>query len=163
MIIFNRVNLGCGGEDVRDKFLNIDIQEFDGVDFVCDARDLKEVENDSVKFLVAQHLLEYIPRSDMVNTLKEWYRILSSDGHLEIRCTDISKLTQALYLHNISPELGMTDEMVISLLYGQQLHEYDIRYNGFTSSFLQGVLKGIGFVIEHNTYEDLDFIITAKK
>ena len=159
---FSRINLGCGN-DIREKSLNIDIQEFDGVDFVCDARDLKEIADNSVKFLVAQHLLEYIPRADMIKALKEWYRILLPDGRLEIRTTDISKLTQALYLHNISPELGMTDEMVISLLYGQQFDSYDIRYNGFTSSFLQGILKGIGFTIEHNTYEDLDFILTVKK
>lgn len=159
---FNKVNIGCGN-DIRDKFLNIDIQEFKGVDFVCDARDLEVIEDNSVKFLVAQHLLEYIPREDMVPTLQEWYRVLLPGGLLEIRTTDISKLTQALYLNNISPELGMTDEMVISLLYGQQLNKYDIRYNGFTSSFLQGVLKGIGFSIENNTYEDLDFILTVKK
>lgn len=159
---FRKVNIGCGN-DIRDKFLNIDIQEFKGVDFVCDARDLEVIEDNSVKFLVAQHLLEYIPREDMVPTLQEWYRVLLPGGLLEIRTTDISKLTQALYLNNISPELGMTDEMVISLLYGQQLNKYDIRYNGFTSSFLQGVLKGIGFSIENNTYEDLDFILTVKK
>lgn len=162
MQLFEKVNLGSG-EDVRKGFLNIDIRDLKGVNFVADVRDLKEIESDSVLFLVAQHLLEYIPRADMLSTLKEWYRILKPKGRLEIRTTDIAKLTQSLYLNNISTELGMTEEMVLSLLYGQQLHEYDIRYNGFTSLFLQGILKGIGFTIEHNVYEDLDFILTVKK
>jgi len=163
MRVFNKINLGAGSDIRNPGWLNIDIQPFPGVDFVCDARDLESIEDNSVKFLVAQHLLEYIPRQDMLPTLKEWHRILLPDGLLEIRTTDISQLTKALYLNGISLEMGLHDEMVISLLYGQQLTEYDTRYNGFTPSFFQGVLIGCGFTIQGNVIEDLDFIITARK
>jgi hypothetical protein len=162
MPVFDKLNLGCG-VDIRPDFLNIDIQSLPGVDFVCDARDLEAIEDSSVKFIVAQHFLEYIPRQDMISSFLEWKRILKPGGLLEIRSTDISQLTKALYLHGISPEMGLHDEMVISLLYGQQLHEYDIRCNGFTPSFLQGVLVGCGFTIQGNVIEDLDFITTARK
>lgn len=157
-----KINAGSG-EDVRTGFINVDIQNLPGVDLLLDCRDLSIFDDESVDFIVAQRLLEYIPRKDMLLTLKEWYRVLKINGCVEIRVTDISLLTKSLYLNNVSSEMGFHDEMVISLIYGQQLSEYDVKYNGFTSSFLQGVLTGCGFTIINSEKEDLDCIITGQK
>jgi ubiquinone/menaquinone biosynthesis C-methylase UbiE len=158
----NKLNLGAG-TDIRKDFVNIDIQKFPGVDAIIDVIDLSPIEDESVDFIVAQHLLGFIRRKDMLPALTEWRRVLKPHGVLEIRALDISKLTQAMYLNHISPEMGLHNEMVISLLYGQQLDDYDIRYNGFTPSFLGGILVGCGFGITNNVIEDMDFILTAKK
>lgn len=159
-----KLNLGCGGSDIRTDAVNVDIQMFSGVDAAMNAFDLRVIDNDSVDFIVVQHLLEYIPRKHMLAAINEWRRILKPRvGHLEIRVTDISQLTKAMYLCGISKEMGLSDEMVIALLYGQQLDEYDIRYNGFTSSFLQGLLTGCGLVVVNNVIEDIDIIITGCK
>ena len=157
-----KINVGCG-EDIRAGFINADIQNLSGIDLSIDCRNLNIFDDESIDFIVAQRLLEYIPRRDMLSTLKEWYRILKPNGCVEIRVTDISFLTKSLYLNSISSEMGLSDEMVISLIYGQQLSEYDVKYNGFTSSFLQGVLTGCGFTIIHSTKEDIDCIITGQK
>ena len=157
-----QLNLGCY-KDCRKNFINIDIQPFDGVDQVIDATELKGFSDNSVDFIVAQHLLEYIPRKKMVPALTEWLRVLKKECPLEIRITDLAKVTQSLYLNGISDEMGLHHEMVISMLYGKQKDSFDIRYNGFTSDFLQGVLTGIGYTINFVTTEGYDVIITAVK
>jgi predicted SAM-dependent methyltransferase len=157
-----KLNLGCG-IDIRPDFTNIDIQSFPGVNKVQDAIVLSDIADESVDFIVAQHFLEYIPRFAMVTALSEWLRVLKKNAALEIRVTDLSKITQSLYLHGISDEMGLHHEMVISMLYGKQKDQYDIRYNGFTSDFLQGVLVGLGYNINYVVSEGFDVIITAVK
>ncbi len=157
-----KLNLGSG-PDVRAGFINIDIQPFAGVDIIQDASVLTQYANESVDFMVAQHLLEYIPRPRMVATLTEWLRVLKPGAPLEIRVSDLSKITQSLYLNSISDEMGLHHEMVISMLYGKQKNPHDIRYNGFTSDFLQGVLVGLGYTLNFVVSEGYDVIITAVK
>lgn len=157
-----KLNLGCGA-DARPGFVNIDIQSFPGVDIIQDVSALAQFTDSSVDFMVAQHLLEYIPRPLMIKTLTEWFRILKPGAPLEIRVSDLSKITQSLYLNGISDEMGLHHEMVISMLYGKQKNIHDIRYNGFTSDFLQGVLVGLGYTLNFVVSEGYDVIITAVK
>ncbi len=157
------LNLGCR-TDIRPGFINIDIQPFPGVDKVRDACDLKDMADSSVDFIVAQHLLEYLPRKKMIAALTEWLRVLKPGHPLEIRVTDLAKVTQSLYLNtSVSDEMGLHHEMVISLLYGKQIDDWDTRYNGFTSDFLQGVLAGIGYTINFVVSEGYDVVITVVK
>ena len=157
-----QLNLGCW-KDIRPDFVNIDIQDFPGVNRVLDATKLAEFADNSVDFIVAQHLLEYIPRKQMLPALSEWHRVLKQGCPLEIRVTDLATMTRSLYLNSVSDEMGIHHEMVIALLYGKQKDTFDIRYNGFTSDFLQGVLTGIGYTVINVVSEEHDVIITALK
>lgn len=157
-----KLNLGCG-EDIRKGYVNIDIQKLDGVNKVKSAEDLSDYADDSVDFVVAQHLLEYLPRKTMLKALTEWRRVLRPECALEIRVTDLAQLTKALYLNTISKEMGLHHEMVLSLIYGRQDSDYDIRHNGFTAEFLQGVLTGLGMRVVNSVTEEYDIIVTAVK
>ena len=160
----DKLNLGCGIDVREEEYINIDIQPLPDIDLVADVMELHFIPDGSISYIVAQHLLEYIPRPRMVETLNEWKRMLSVDSVLEIRVTDIGLVTKQLYLNDqVSKEMGLHNEMVLSLLYGKQLDEYDTRYNGFTSEFLQGVLTGCGFKIIGVVHEDYDVIISAMK
>ena len=157
-----KLNVGCG-TDIRPGFVNTDIQAFPNVDRVADATVLEEYADDSVEFIVAQHFFEYIPRALLLPTLLEYKRVLKRGKALELRVTDLSNLTKYLYLNDISKEMGLHHEMIVSLLYGNQKNGHDIRYNGFTSDFLQGLLIGLGFLVNHVAKEDFDIIITVVK
>ena len=158
-----KLNLGCGPQDIRPDYVNIDIVDYPGVDKVADARNLSFYENDSVEYIVAQHLLEYIPRKDMSSTLREWHRVLKQDSHLEIRVTDIATIFKSAFHNSISGEMGIPVEMVLSLLYGKQENENDIKLNGFSATYLQGVLSVLGFSCTNMVYENYDIILSAKK
>jgi SAM-dependent methyltransferase len=157
-----KINLGCGG-DIRSDFVNMDIQLFPDIDAGMNAFDLRVIKDDSIDFIVVQHLLEYIPRKHMLSAINEWKRILRPEGHLEIRVVDLDFLMRSKYLNGVSKEMGLHSEMVISLIYGQQLNEYDIRYNGFDSELLEGILIGCGFSIANKVKEDIDIIVTGYK
>ncbi len=157
-----KLNLGAG-TDIRPDFLNVDIKNLPGINIVSDASNLPSLEDNSVEFIVAQHLLEYIPRANMTMALHEWKRLLKKHASLEIRVTDFAQLTKALYLNTVSPEMGLHHEMVLALIYGHQIDKNDIRFNGFTSEFLQGVLTGVDLKIINVVIEDYDLIVTAIK
>lgn len=156
-----KLNLGCG-TDIRNDFINVDIKALPGVNVIADVTEL-ELKNNSIDFIVAQHLLEFIPRKKLISLLQKLYSFLTSGGYLEIRITDLSLVTKALYLNTVSKEMGLHHEMVIALLYGQQLDEFDIRLNGFTVEFLEGLLVGIGFKVNTIVSENFDSIITVRK
>lgn len=158
-----KLNLGCG-RDIRGGFTNIDVANYPDINMQADARKLDMYLDNSVDFIVAQHLLEYIPRKHMVLSLREWYRVLKPNGELEIRVTDLALLCRNLYQNGISPEMGMAEEMVTALIYGRQSNNWDIKYNGFTAGTLQGVMYGVGFrAISNVAREDLDVIVTGVK
>jgi ubiquinone/menaquinone biosynthesis C-methylase UbiE len=157
-----KLNIGCG-EDIREDFVNIDVQSFPGVQKIRAGNDLHDYADNSVDFIVASHLLEYIPRKEMLSYLTEWQRVLKPECALEIRVTDLAQLTKALYLNTISKEMGLHHEMVLSLIYGRQSTDHDIRQNGFTGEFLQGILTGLGFRIVNSVVEEYDIIVTAVK
>lgn len=157
-----KLNLGCG-EDVREGFYNVDIRPLPGVDLVANACKLPTIASNSVDFIVAQHLLEYIPRARMVEALYEWRRLLKSGGVLEVRVVDLEDVTKEMYMNTKSGEMGLHHEMVLSMLYGRQDNPHDVRFNGFTQQFLEGVLTGCGYEINNCVKEDYDVIVTAIK
>ncbi len=157
-----QLNLGCG-DDIRKGFHNIDIRPIPGVDLVANACKLPIYKTESVNFIVAQHLLEYIPRKRMVMALSEWWRVLGYGGVLELRVTDIEAVTKEMYASTISGEMGLHHEMVLAFLYGKQDGEHDVCFNGFTQQFLEGVLTGLNFKIDNYIKEEYDLIVTAIK
>ncbi len=157
-----KLNLGCGPLDIRPDYLNIDIQKFEGVGLVTDVRTIP-LESNSIEYIVAQHILEYIPRKDMIPALQEWKRLLKPGSNMEIRVLDIGLLTKAMYLNQVSSEMGIYHEMVLSLLYGAQISEHDLRYNGFTTEYLQGVVSGCGFITIGLVHEGYDVILSVQK
>lgn len=156
------LNLGCG-TDIRDKFINIDINDYPGTDIVADVRFLNMIKDGTVDFIVAQHLLEYIPRKDMMSTILMWRRKLKYEGIIEIRVGDIAAIAKSMVLNDTQDGRGVSNEMVISLMYGKQRDKYDIRFNGFSKSYLEGILVACEFEIINIDSEEFDFIITIMK
>ena len=157
----SKLNLGSG-TDIRPDYLNIDIVPYNGTNILCDIRHLP-LEDSSAEYIVAQHSLEYLPRRDVVPSLKEWRRVLKPGCHLEIRVLNLPALVKALFLNSISGEMGLPAEMVLALLYGGQKDKYNIIQSGFTSELLQGMLAGLGFQIASIVMEEHDIIVSAVK
>ena len=78
-----RLNLGCGNKKI-DGFIGVDIKD---ADIQADIRNLPFAD-ESVDEIMAIHVCEHIYLSQIVSVIKEWLRVLKTDGvmALELPC-----------------------------------------------------------------------------
>lgn len=130
-----KLNLGCG-DDIRKGYVNIDVQDLEGVDLVADVRDLP-FEEGEVEEIVAQDLLEHF--KNPVSVLKEWYRILKTNGIILIRVPDFEKCIDKEFIENTP--FYRTENRIL----GGRKDQYDIHKSLFTKEILEKRLEKAGF------------------
>ena len=133
------LNLGCGNNNF-DDCINIDCQEKCNPDLVCDIKYLPYDPN-SIDGIYALDVLEHLPRSLVLSTLKSWHKILKKKGFLILRLPDIKSVSEK-YLK------GKIDATEFSrLIYGgQEGNEFDnFHKSGFDEKTLTKILKKLGF------------------
>lgn len=77
-----KLHLGCGHIHLPE-YINIDIEPFEGVDLICDARSLPYGDN-SVDFIYSCALIEEFGRYEWVDVLKHWCDKLRSGATLRL-------------------------------------------------------------------------------
>jgi predicted SAM-dependent methyltransferase len=85
----NKLNLGCG-TDIRDGFINIDFRALPGVDIVSDVRHLDMFDDETCSYILAQDIIEHFPIAETNNILREWTRVLQTNGILEIQTPNMA-------------------------------------------------------------------------
>jgi predicted SAM-dependent methyltransferase len=135
-----RINLGCGF-DVRPGYLNVDLHAFHHPDLVADVRDLSMLPSGVYEEILAQDVLEHLPRTDAPRALAEWARLLRPGGVLVLRVPDLIGL---LGLFVERGTLG-EQEQIVQCLFGTQAYDGDFHQNGFTELLLRHRLHEAGF------------------
>lgn len=97
-----KLHLGAGNE-IREGFVNQDIRPLPGIDLVCDAREIPYIDNYFDEIL-ANDLLEHMPRLETEKTLREWNRILKIGGFLILKVPNLDVIFAWYYMKIISPE-----------------------------------------------------------
>ena len=110
-----RVNLGCGF-DRRERYLNVDFQSFHEPDLLADVRDLGLLPDGYYKEILAQDVLEHLPRTEVLPTLQGWSRKFTDGGRLILRVPDVLGLAKLLARR---PTLE-DHEILLQNLYGTQ-------------------------------------------
>jgi len=144
-----KLHIGCG-KKYLPGFKHVDVIAFDHVDYVCDARNLEMIENDSVSEIYACHVLEHVERDEVINVLREWARVLKSGGLLRLAIPDFAAITSE-YVEN-------KDLMNMQgLLYGGQTYDYNYHHVAFDFGMIEEMLNEAGF---HNVerYDWRDFL-----
>jgi len=130
-----QVNLGCGF-DRRDGYLNVDFQSFHKPDLVADVRDLGMLPDGYYEEIVAQDVLEHLPRTEVLPTLQGWSRKLAPGGRLVLRVPDVVGLVKLLARR---PTLE-DHEVLLQNLFGTQAYTGDFHMFGFTEVVLRHYL-----------------------
>ncbi len=156
-----KLNVGCGF-DHREGYVNIDLHSHHKPDLVCEATWLKPIADLSCAEVVAQDVLEHMPRAACLTALQEWNRVLAMGGRLWIRVPSLRHL-----LHLLEDE-GWQDyerqEHLIQCCYGTQVYVGDFHQNGFTEVTLKRLLADAGFAISSIGVRDAWlFEVEAKK
>jgi predicted SAM-dependent methyltransferase len=134
-----KLHLGCGAKYIPG-YIHIDIKDLKHVDHKRDIKDLSIFDDNTVDIIYCCHVLEHFKRTEVLDVLKEWNRILKKAGVLRLSVPNFRTLAE-LYLktNNISIVLGP--------IVGRQDDAYNIHYNVFDEEALRVLLKEAGFRI----------------
>lgn len=131
------LNLGSRNRSIPD-FLNMDIDQHDGVDIVGDISDLSRFEDNSIPVIYASHVLEHVGFHKTIPTLREWYRVLRPGGILYLAVPDFARCVE-LY-----QTFGLSDWHVRYLM-GDQLYKTAYHHDLFDEPRLARILGEVGF------------------
>ena len=134
------LNVGCGNKRY-EGVINIDSapSEYVDADIRADIRKLPHA-NDSVDGIIAEHVLEHLPREEWVSTIMEWRRVLRMGGILHVAVPNLDKILH-YYLDN---RYGMRDYWYANI-YGLNRYVGDTHRSGFTQTDLTDLLFSCGF------------------
>jgi predicted SAM-dependent methyltransferase len=132
------LHIGCGKVDIPG-FTNIDLEEYDHIDYVQDGTDLFNFERDSVDLIYASHVLDHLSRkNELDKALINWYRILKPGGTLRVAVSDFEMVAK-LYLK------GFDLEKLWGFIVGGHKTEYDKHGCIFDYKVLKRYLEEHGF------------------
>ena len=160
-----KLHLGCGSKHM-DGYVNIDIEKWaGGVDIETDARDLSMYQTETVDHIFSHALLEHIAPWDTVPTLAEWFRVLKSNGTIQIEVPDLERIFEDWLVNRTLGEKEAIDN-IFGGLSPDKRYERQYHLTGFTYDKLTRMMKEVGF-IECRRIEPIKFrhilIVHARK
>lgn len=113
------------------------------VDHVGNANDLSRFSDGSFAELYASHVLEHFDYSgELQAALNEWNRVLRPGGTLFVSVPDLDVLAALVLDKNLN---GDERFMVMRMMFGGHVDEYDYHRVGLNQEFLNSYLAGAGF------------------
>jgi predicted SAM-dependent methyltransferase len=146
MLLHKKLNVGCGF-DIREGYTNVDINAFHKPDIVADIADIHQVEDSFAEEVLAQDVLEHVPRTKVMPALVEWNRVLQINGILRLRVPDLKSIAKMILS-------GGNESTVVDMLYGTQSYTGDFHMAGFTTESLADELRQAGFLTESMEISD---------
>lgn len=157
------LHVGCGPANIAQttkgfnnsswEELRLDINPDMRPDIIGSMTDMSGVESESVDAVFSSHNIEHLYPHDVPVALKEFFRVLNSDGFLVITCPDLKSVAKLIVEDKLFDVAYMSPAgpiAPIDILYGHrpQLAEgnlYMAHRCGFTLNVLAGSLRGSGF------------------
>ena len=157
--MMKNLQLHIGGRQTHPEWKILDIIERPGVDFIGNAGCLEQFEDNTVSKIYASHVLEhffYGLNQEVINTLKEWKRVLKPGGQLFISVPDLRTLCWLYLYPNLMP---LERHHIMRMMFGGQVDEYDVHKVGFDFDTLALYLDEAGFeqyeaISEFNLFKD---------
>jgi hypothetical protein len=146
-----KLNLGCGF-DIRKGYLNVDVNDFHKPDLVGDITSLPMLAPDYYEEIVAQDVLEHIPRAKTRVALREWARLLATGGVLKLR---VPNLLGLLNLFRAADKQAIAEQRnLVQCLYGTQAYGGDFHLSGYTPRLLAAELAECGLMSVNMSEKD---------
>jgi predicted SAM-dependent methyltransferase len=139
-----QLHLGCGPRHIPG-FIHVDLCDLPHIDYKHRADSLPMFEDHTIDLIYASHVFEYFDRLEAAEVLKEYRRVLKSDGLLRLAVPDFEALIEVYRrTGDISRVLGpLYGRMQINGGTAQERWLYHKTVYDFAS--LQGMLEANGF------------------
>ena len=114
------------------------------VDHIGNANDLSRFPDNTFTDIYASHLVEHLDyKNELVTTLKEWHRALVPGGKVYISVPDLDVLAK-LFIDK--DKLTFSERfMVMRMMFGGHVDQYDYHVVGLNQEFLTMYLKQAGY------------------
>jgi predicted SAM-dependent methyltransferase len=132
-----KLNLGCG-DKILDGYINIDLVN-PNADKLHDCTDLSFIEDNQADEILAVAILEHIHPLKVMESLKEWFRVLKPSGRLIIEVPDMLEICRMYE----NADRGMK-YFITHCLFGAWMPEYPHLY-GWCEELLFEHFIGAGF------------------
>ena len=156
------LHVGCGPEDKSDnkgfdnddwKEIRFDIDEDVNPDIVGTLTDMSLVETASVDAVYSAYNIDHIYAHEVPIALGEFFRVLTDDGFVVIKCPDLQSVAEAIAQDKLLDTLYVSPIGPISaidIMYGNRQEISDgntfmEKKVGFTYSVLNGSFAEVGF------------------
>lgn len=135
---YRRLNLGCGGLAL-EGYVNIDMRDLPGVDFVSDIRNLPFDKN-SIDEIRAAHVIEHFPEHYFIDSLlPHWMSLLRPGGELVLIAPNAKKMIELF-------SEGMIEwPDVKEVIMGGQEYDGDFHFAMLEPKDVEVMLKQAGF------------------
>lgn len=133
-----RLHLGCGKRKLPG-WVGVDSRNDVGADLVADVRYLDHFASGEVSAIYACHVLEHIPRPDVLPALREWRRVLKTEGKLYVAVPDFGVLAR-MYAMDEVPLWRL-----IGPICGRQDYPANTHYSVYDYHYLAWLLTEAGF------------------
>jgi len=145
-----KLHLGCN-KRFLSGYTHIDLAEYQHINFKHDIRTLPMINTDSVDEIYASHVIDYFDRVEIIDILKEWYRVIKPGGIIRLAVPDFEAMA-TIYINN--KRKGNNDPKKTfplngtDILFGRwEVKGYGFIYHKAAYDFLilEDLLKDIGF------------------
>jgi hypothetical protein len=133
-----RLNIGSGDNPIEGS-INIDLYD-SRADVMSPATDLPYDENE-VDFIQSHHFIEHLTKTESMQAMIEWNRVLKPGGYVFISCPDLIACAQAF---QNSADTVEVYEGFMRAIYGDERPGMAHKY-GYCKQSLKRLLKNAGF------------------
>ncbi len=136
------MKLHIGGEEKKEGWKILNIQQKPDVDFIGDITDLGQFEDNSIEEIYASHVVEHVAQKKVETTLKGIHRVLKDSGKFYVSVPDMDILCR-IYLDPKAPPKVKFHTM--RMMFGGQVDDFDFHYFGWNFQFMNEYLLKAGF------------------
>ena len=136
------MKLHIGGEEKKEDWKILNIQQKPDVDFIGDITDLGQFEDNSIEEIYASHVVEHVAQKKVETTLKGIHRVLKDSGKFYVSVPDMDILCK-IYLDPKAPPKVKFHTM--RMMFGGQVDDFDFHYFGWNFQFMNEFLLKAGF------------------
>ena len=137
--------LHIGGMQVKAGWKIFNIQPGEGVDFIGDVADLSQFDDETFDEVYASHVIEHLGYiTELPAALSGVHRIIKPGGTFRMSVPDLDTLCR-LFIQDGVDTSGKF--LIMRMLFGGQLDEFDFHKVGLTWDFAQEFLRQAGFSV----------------